>query len=75
MFIIAGSRITAATRSPMSSSTCSSRSASLNGIAFVSALTAAGWPAPNGTLLGSSRGPRASSVGRTETMTASWWPW
>src|SRR3954447_18920097 len=75
MFIIAGSRMSAATRSPMSSSTRSRRSASLNAIAFVSSVTACGWPPPNGTLPGSSRGPSASSGRRTETITASWWPW
>src|SRR3954447_3892760 len=75
MFIIAGSRMRAATWSPMPASTRSSRSASLNAIAFVSSVTACGWPPPNGTLPGSSRGPRASSGGRTETITASWGPW
>ena len=52
MFIIAGSRMSAATWSPMSSRTRSSRSASLKGMAFVSSLTARGWPAPKGTLRG-----------------------
>ena len=83
MFIITGSRITAAISPGLSANAASTAAASLNGTTIVVSHSAAGTPLEVGCVvyqglpLSSTlcRRSSTSASGTTENSTESWWPW
>ena len=83
MFIITGSRITAATSPSFSDSACSTALASLNGTMITVSQSAWGMPLEVGSVVYQdlpsppvwNRMSRTSASGTTENNTESWWPW
>ena len=84
MFIITGSRITAAIWPSLSASASSAASASLNGTTITVSQSACGMPLEVGSVEYHFWSPvppvwnrmsRTSASGTTENSTESWWPW